>query len=573
MFNEAWLYDFEFRAEAGERPWPVCMVAREIHTGRELRLWRDDLLRLSRAPFNTGAEAVFVAYYASAELGCFLELGWPMPANILDLFAEHRVETNGGHATFGNGLIGALALRGLSHIDASEKEQMRNLVLNNTGWTDAERVAVLEYCASDVVALAALFPKMAPTIDWPRALLRGRYMAAVARMERTGVPIDVQMHRRLMANWDSIKLRLVQTIDAGFGVFGDLNFREQKFGDWLKARGIPWPTLPSGRLALDDDTFRQQVRSHPELSPLHELRVTLSGLRLSGLEIGADGRNRCLLSAFRAGTGRNQPSNAKFVFGPARWMRGLIRPPKGYGVAYVDWSSQEIAIAAALSGDERMMAAYASGDPYLGFAKDAGLVPPDATKASHKAVRDRCKPVVLGVGYGMQHESMAVQAGILPCEARELLQRHRETYRQFWRWIDSVVTTAKMHGTIASAFGWRLHVGPDTKSTALMNYPMQSNGAEMMRIAAIAATEAGLEVCAPVHDAFLIAAPLERLDEDVALMRELMAQAGRTVTGGFEVRTDAEVVRFPDRYMDERGEAMWNRVQALLPAPDARLAA
>jgi DNA polymerase-1 len=34
----------------------------------------------------------------------------------------------------------------------------------------------------------------------------------------------------------------------------------------------------------------------------------------------------------------------------------------------------------------------------------------------------------------------------------------------------------------------------------------------MMRLAAIAATEVGIEVCAPVHDAFLIAAPLERLD-------------------------------------------------------------
>ena len=38
-------------------------------------------------------------------------------------------------------------------------------------------------------------------------------------------------------------------------------------------------------------------------------------------------------------TGRNQPSNAKFILGPARWMRGLIRPPEGHGIAYVDFSS------------------------------------------------------------------------------------------------------------------------------------------------------------------------------------------------------------------------------------------
>ena len=103
-----------------------------------------------------------------------------------------------------------------------------------------------------------------------------------------------------------------------------------------------------------------------------------------------------------------------------------------------------------------------------------------------------------------------------------------------------------------------------------MNFPMQANGAEMMRIAAIAATEAGLEVCAPVHDAFLIAAPFSRLEGDVDLMRDLMSRAGRAVTGGLHIRTDAEVVRWPARYMDERGAAMWRRVMALLPEAGGR---
>ena len=100
-----------------------------------------------------------------------------------------------------------------------------------------------------------------------------------------------------------------------------------------------------------------------------------------------DGRNRCLLSAFRSRTGRNQPSNSKFIFGPSVWLRGLIKPPPGYGLAYIDWSQQEFGIAAALSGDPAMMDAYHSGDPYLAFAKQAGAVPAHATKthASRKA--------------------------------------------------------------------------------------------------------------------------------------------------------------------------------------------
>ena len=90
-------------------------------------------------------------------------------------------------------------------------------------------------------------------------------------------------------------------------------------------------------------------KRHPVVQPLHELRKTLGELKLNKLAVGPDGRNRTMLSPFAAKTGRNQPSTTKFVFGPAKWVRGLIKPSEGMALAYCDWSSQEIAIAAALS--------------------------------------------------------------------------------------------------------------------------------------------------------------------------------------------------------------------------------
>src|SRR6478609_6305422 len=42
-FAEIWCADFEFRADPGEHPWPVCMVAQELKTGEVIRLWRDEL--------------------------------------------------------------------------------------------------------------------------------------------------------------------------------------------------------------------------------------------------------------------------------------------------------------------------------------------------------------------------------------------------------------------------------------------------------------------------------------------------------------------------------------------------
>ena len=104
-----------------------------------------------------------------------------------------------------------------------------------------------------------------------------------------------------------------------------------------------------------------------------------------------DNRNRCLLSPFGSRTGRNQPSNSKFIFGPATWLRGLIQPPPGRAVAYVDYEQQEFGIGAVLSGDVAMQHAYQSGDPYLAFAVQAGAVPGDATKVTHQKEREQFK--------------------------------------------------------------------------------------------------------------------------------------------------------------------------------------
>ena len=101
---------------------------------------------------------------------------------------------------------------------------------------------------------------------------------------------------------------------------------------------------------------------------------------------------------------------------------------------------------------------------------------------------------------------------------------------------------------------------------------MQANGAEMLRLACCLATERGIEVCAPVHDAVLICAPLDRLDDDIAGMRAAMAEASRIVLKGFELRTDVHVIRYPDRYMDERGRVMWDRVMQLIANRSVRAA-
>src|SRR5262245_18792271 len=127
-FDEVWAIDFEFIARTGERPIPVCMVARELGSGRLLRLWADELPWWT-PPFRTDDRVLFVAYFASAEWSCFAQRGWPMPRRIIDLYAEFRVDTNGLSLPAGRSLLGALSHHGIPAITSEQKRDMRTRIM------------------------------------------------------------------------------------------------------------------------------------------------------------------------------------------------------------------------------------------------------------------------------------------------------------------------------------------------------------------------------------------------------------------------------------------------------------
>ena len=224
-------------------------------------------------------------------------------------------------------------------------------------------------------------------------------MSAVAAMEFNGVPVNTERLSQIIGAWDTIQDRLIARINPDYQVYDGRTFKLDRFEHYLTRNNIPWPRLGGGQLDLQDSTFREMARIYPIVTPLRELRYTLSQLRLRDLAVGFDGRNRCMLSPFSSRSSRNQPSNAKFIFGPSVWLRNLIEPVAGCGLAYVDYEQQEFAIAGALSGDPQMLAAYESGDCYLAFAKQAGAVPEDATKKSHPAERELFELCALGVQY------------------------------------------------------------------------------------------------------------------------------------------------------------------------------
>jgi DNA polymerase I-like protein with 3'-5' exonuclease and polymerase domains len=163
-------------------------------------------------------------------------------------------------------------------------------------------------------------------------------------------------------------------------------------------------------------------------------------------------------------------------------------------------------------------------------------------------------------------EGLARKLGVPPCRGRELLRMHQETFRQFWRWSDRVEMEGMLAGRLRTVFGWAVHAGADANPRSLRNFPMQGNGAEMLRLACSLATERGVTVCAPVHDALLVEGPAAGMEGVVAETQRAMQEASELVLPGFPLRTEAKVVRHPDRYMDDRGRRMWETVLGLLDA-------
>ena len=579
-FREIWMVDFEYLAPEGEHQEPVCLVAWELRTGRKIRLWRDEMG--VSPPYDISKESLFVSFASDAEMSCHLALGWPLPARVLDLRIEFlqainftpRPPPDKDKKKKRGSLLHALTYYGLDGIEAVEKEQWRELILSGGPWTAAEREGILDYCESDVRALHQLLSAMIRRghIHLDRRLVfslyRGRYMRAVTRMEFTGVPIDLERFDRLVSRWDAIEMQLIETLGKQYGVYDEEgSFSEKRFVRYLNAHGWGWPVLETGRLDTKDKTFKMMAQLHPELEPLRQLKYCQEKLRLQELAVGRDGFNRCWLAPFASRTSRNQPSNSRFIFGPAVWLRDfLIQAKPGWGIAYLDWSGQEFGIAAALSDDPAMQEAYQSGDIYLTFGKQAGVLPTWATNQTHGLQRDQFKVCVLATQYGQKYRSLSEQINQPDIVGRELLRHHHKVYRRFWSWSNNRVNRYLLNNEQQTVFGWTHRFKEWPKINSVRNFDMQANGAEMLRLACCLGTEAGISICAPVHDAILIMAPLDRLDEDVARMRVYMEEASRIVLGGFRLRTDQHVFPYPERYSDPkgRGQLMLETVLKLL---------
>jgi len=351
-------------------------------------------------------------------------------------------------------------------------------------------------------------------------------------MRHRGIPLDEPLCEDLATHWPALQRELIDDLNLRYPFFEGPSFRQKLLRQWLIEHNIQfWPLTPTGQLKTDAETLRTMAARCPAVAEFCYSKITLNQLKSFDLSIGDDGRNRCMLSPFASKTSRNQPSNAAFAFGLNAAFRSLIKPAPGQALVYLDFSGQEFALAAYFSKDPNMIAAYESGDPYSDWARKSNAMPPDGNKHTHPHVRAVYKRASLGVLYTMGAETLGAYVGVPIGRARALLKSHRETFPRFWRWEDAVENAAISTRVLQTVYGWRMRILPHARSGTISNFPMQANGAEMLRLACCYAVDRNIPIVAPIHDALLIEGPITDIDEIARAMQQCMIDASRRCPG------------------------------------------
>lgn len=174
------------------------------------------------------------------------------------------------------------------------------------------------------------------------------------------------------------------------------------------------------------------------------------------------------------------------------------------------------------------------------------------------------KSLQLGINYGMGVPSLARGLDRHPLIASTIIELHKQKYPRFWEWRANIVQQAMLDRKIETVFGWPLHISNSPNKRALYNFPMQGNGAEMLRLAAQRLCEAGIVPNMLIHDGVLIEV---RNKEEIAQAIDIMRAAGRDVCDDFEIGVDVDqMLEHGARYQDKRPVAkeMWKTIMLTL---------
>ena len=242
-----------------------------------------------------------------------------------------------------------------------------------------------------------------------------------------------------------------------------------------------------------------QKSGHPVLTSLLRIRETKKlGTTVEGLiaEIAKDGRIHTHFQQTVAATGRLSSTGPNLQNIPVRTEEGRkIRDCFTVGKGYVslltaDYSQIEMRIMAHLSHDEKLLAAFASGEDL--HATVAGLV--FGVKASEvdPEMRRQMKAMSYGLAYGLSSYGLAVQLDISPPAAQQLMDTYFERFGGIRDYLQVVVEQARKVGYTETIMGRRrylpdlMHDNRQRREIAermALNAPIQGSAADIIKLA------------------------------------------------------------------------------------------
>jgi hypothetical protein len=571
--------EFDAKKGQGERPgFPVCFCAIEVFAdGREIK-HRLAAPYPPRPPWDRGDPYLTFGFALGAEAGSMLHINWPFPSPAIDLYAEYMILHNTemcrsdgrgdeGKKLPGPSLIEACRRYGVAGMDVAIKDEMRALVYTKTDHTPEEIVIIQEYCLDDDCRMnQRLYLAMRPYIDFARAPIRGAFMMQIERMRWRGMPVDMPLYRRAKQHAPTITAKMRDGMNRKLGaeIYHNGVFKRGAMFRLMQQRNIPIPIDPkTGNYSCATRLLKSMTETYPEMKIFYEDKRMIDALGRFNIEIGTDSRHRTWLNPFGTKTGRNNPST-RSLWGLPHTMRSFLMattPNTAFG--QVDYGNEEIGIAAALSGDPTLIADYRSGDPYRQFAAWAlGIASPTALQ------RQIYKACCLGKIYGMGADTLACNLGISRAQAQKILGQMAARYPVLNEWLERIQIKAAHILPVVCTLGWSLTAsGRTNEARTFLNFPMQANGAEIMRLVFARAGDLPIIGCA--HDSFILEDHVDRIEQTVRDMQEVMRAASRDLLGGFELRADCDgITRYPDRFVDKReredGMQHWNWLMRLI---------
>jgi DNA polymerase-1 len=372
----------------------------------------------------------------------------------------------------------------------------------------------------------------------------------LSRMERGGVRIDTEELERQSGE---LAQRITELERQAHHVAGrpfNLGSPKQIGAIFFAELGLPVVSrTPKGvpstaesvleKLAEDGHELPRLILEHRALS---KLRSTYTD-KLPRLRHPETGRVHTSYHQAVAATGRLSSSDPNLQNIPIRRAEGrrirraFIAEP-GHLIVAADYSQIELRIMAHLSGDERLLAAFAAGqDIHRATAADIhGLAPEQVSSEQRRSA----KAINFGLIYGMSAFGLARQLGIERGEAQTYVDMYFARYPGVKAFMERIREQAGRDHYVETLFGRRLylpniqHNNSQKRAAAertAINAPMQGTAADIIKRAMIRVDDwiqredPPVRMIMQVHDELVFEIAHEAVDEAGAQIRELMQSA------------------------------------------------